>query len=236
MLQLTSDVFNDDGLNVVDLAIVVGAATLLNELLNIPEVYRFRQHDGIVYDITYLAPRTTPHSRPVSAFGRLKSWKKTSVVPVTFVDGQPSSAGSKSATSEVRVSFVTDSTIIGGHPRTSKSCLDLIVEMEDEIAAARILDVSPFRQLVQNYWKTYQWLYGTLMLLHIIYMIIYTIHVLPDSTTLIGVYNTTGTQSCRSLPQSDLFGLFLIWPSLVLAVLVYYAVSTACWYQFYLVK
>ena len=120
--------------------------------------------------------------------------------------------------------------VVVGHSRTSKSCLDLIVEMEDEILAARILDVSPFRQLVQNYWKTYQWLYGILMLVHVLYMIIYTAHVLPQSATIAMVYNTTSTASCRSLPTSDLFGLFLIWPGLVLSFLVYYTVSNVVRY------
>jgi len=226
MLQLTSDVFNNDGLNVVDLATVVGAAPLLDELLNTPDVYRFRHCDGIVYDITYLTPQTTPDSTPTS--GRRLTSKKTSVVPIASEDAQPSSAGRKSAVD--RLTFISDSTGNVGHPRTSKSCLDLIVEMEDEILAARILDISPFRQLVQNYWKTYQWLYGTLMLVHIIYMIVYTIYVLPDSTTIVSAYNTSSTQSCRSLPTSDLFGLFLIWPCSVLAFLLYYTVSTVVRY------
>jgi len=220
MMRLTSDVFNVDGLNVVALATVVGAVPLLDELLNIPDVYRFLEHDSIIYDITYLTPQTMLNSVPAS--GRRKASKRTSVVPVILEDAPPSSAGSKSAADQL--TFTNDSTTT--HPRTSKSCLDLIVDMEDEILAARILDVIPFRQLVQNYWKTYQWLYGTLMLVHIIYMIIYTIHVLPDSATIVGVYNTSNTQSCRSLPSSDLFGLFLIWPCLVLAFLVYYTLST----------
>ena len=94
--------------------------------------------------------------------------------------------------------------------------------MEDEIQAAWILDVSPFRQLVQNYWNTYQWLYGFLLLVHIIYMIVYTVYVLSNSSVIIDVYNSTSTQSCWSLPTSELFGLFLIWPCLVLAFLIYY--------------
>ena len=105
------------------------------------------------------------------------------------------------------------------------------MELEDEILAARILDVSPFRQLVQNYWKTYQWLYGILMLVHVVYMIVYTSYVLPDSATILSVYNITTQQSCRSLPDSDLFGLFLIWPCLVLAFLLYYTVSTVFRYD-----
>ena len=215
MLRLTSDVFNLDGLSVVDLATVVGAVPLLDELLSTPDVYRFRRHDSVVvvHDITYLTPLTTSDSTPTS--GRRSTTKKTAVVPA---DAPPSSAGKKLSADQP-----TSIVVGGGHPRTSKSCLDLIVEMEDEIVAARILDLSPFRQLAQNYWKTYQWLYGTLMLVHIVYMIVYTIYVLPDSATFADTYNSsTGTRSCMSLPTSDLFGLFLIWPCLVLAFLAYY--------------
>ena len=219
MLRLTSDVFNDDGLNVVDLATVVGAVPLLSQLLNTTDVYWFRQHDGhVVYDITYLTPQTTNCAVLTS---RSRNVKKTSVVPVVSEDAPLSS----------EPIFIDDSTSTGTHQRTSKSCLDLIVEMEDEIRAARILDVSPFCQLVQNYWKTYQWLYGTLMLVHVVYMIVYTVYVLPDSSVIIHIYNSTSTQSCRSLPTSDLFGLFLIWPCLVLAFLIYYTLSSLLRYH-----
>jgi len=223
MLQLTSDVFNAEGLNVVHLATVVGAVPLLDELLNQPLVYRFQQHGNVVYDITYLTPQTSPESSPSSSRRRISRKNKVE-------DAPPSSAGEKS-TVDHQSTFVNDSsTTVGERPRTTKSCLDLIVEMNDEILAARILDVSPFRQLVQNYWKTYQWLYGTLMLVHIIYMIVYTAHVLPDSTTIVQVYNTSRTQSCLSLPTAGVFGLFLIWPCLVLAFLVYYIASSVVRY------
>ena len=84
MLQLTSDVFNVDGLNVVDLATVVGAVPLLDELLNTPDVYRFRHQDSIVYDITYLTPQTMPHSAPTSS--RRLTPKKNSVAAVAPQD------------------------------------------------------------------------------------------------------------------------------------------------------
>jgi len=219
VLQLTSDVFNVHGLNVVDLATVVGAVPLLDELLNTPDVYLFRNHDSVDYDITYLTPQAIPDA--TSSSGRRLKTKKNSVVPVAPEVAQPSSAGKKSAGDQL--TFTNDSTATVGHPRTSKSCLDLIVEMEDEILAARILDLSPFRQLVQNYWKTYQWLYVTLMIVHVAYMIVFTSYVLPDSAMILDVYNATNKQSCSS---PDLLALFLIWPGLVLIFLVYYTIST----------
>ena len=184
-LQLTSNVFNNDGHNVVELAIFKGAVALIDELLNTQGVYRFGNKFGIKYDITNLTPQTT----------------------------------------------TSDSQSHDSKTENSKSCLDLIVEMKDEILAAQILDVSPFRQLVHNYWKKYRWLYGTLMLVHVIHMIAFTICVLPDSATLLQLYNVSSynvssIQSCRSLPEFDLFGLFLIWPFFVLVFLVYYTATT----------
>jgi len=186
MLQLTSSVFNNVGLNVVDLATVVGAVPLLDELLNTPDVYLI-DADGWHHDITYLTPQT---------------------------------CDSIAATTSTSSSAIA-------HPRTSKSCLDLIVDMEDEILAARMLDISPFSELVQNYWFAYTQLYGMLLMhVHIVYMIVYTIYVLPDSATINSVYNTASNAKCRSLPNSDLFGLFLIWPCLVLAFVLCYTIST----------
>jgi len=62
---------------------------------------------------------------------------------------------------------------------------------------------------------------------------VYTVYVLPQSRLLVDVYstNSTGASSCRSLPTSDLFGLFLIWPCLVLVFLAYYAASSLVRYR-----
>jgi len=213
VLQLTSNVFNNDGRNVVDLAIFKGAVALIDELLNTQDVYRFDDKSGIKYDITKLTPQTT---RPTSDSEDSKTTTRSSI------DLQHT----RKLTPQTTTSDSHDS-----KTENLKSCLDLIVEMKDEILAAQILDVSPFRQLVQNYWKKYRWLYGTLMLVHIIYMIAFTICVLPDSATLrqlynVSSYNVSSMQSCRSLPEFDPYGMFLIWPFFVLVFLVYYTATT----------
>ena len=210
VLQLTSNVFNNDGRNVVELAIFKGAVALIDELFNTQDVYRFDDESGIKYDITKLMPLTT---RPTSDSEDSETTTRSSI---ELRELTPQTTTSDSHDSETE---------------NSKSCLDLIMEMKDEILAAQILDVSPFRQLVQDYWRKYRWLYGTLMLVHIVYMIAFTICVLPDIATLLQLYNVSSynvssTQSCRSLPTFDPFGLFLIWPSFVLAFLVYYTAPT----------
>ena len=108
MLRLTSGVFNVDGLNVVDLATVVGAVSLVEELLNMPDVYRLRQPDGLLYDITYLTPQSILVSTVTS--GGRKPLKRATVVPAT----PPTSAGKASAVDQPA----------DENSRTSKSCLD----------------------------------------------------------------------------------------------------------------
>jgi len=96
----------------VDLATVVGAVPLLDQLLNIAGVYRFREHDGhVVYDVTYLSPQTT--NRPDLTSVR-RHVKKTSIVPVVSEDILLSS----------KPILVDNSISTGTNPRTSKSCLD----------------------------------------------------------------------------------------------------------------
>lgn len=68
MLHLTSELFNADGLSVVAMATLNGSVPLVKELLNIANVYRFRERDAILYDVTYLTPRTTP-----TAYAKRKS-------------------------------------------------------------------------------------------------------------------------------------------------------------------
>jgi len=82
---------------------------------------------------------------------------------------------------------------------------------------------------------------GVLLQIHVVYMVVYTVYVLPQSVDVYTVYvlpqsrllvdvystNSTGASSCRSLPTSDLFGLFLIWPCLVLAFVAYYTVCSS---------
>ena len=60
VVHLTSEIFNNDGLSVIALATVRGSMPLVEELLGTANVYRFRERDQIVYDVTYLTPRTTP--------------------------------------------------------------------------------------------------------------------------------------------------------------------------------
>jgi hypothetical protein len=244
VVHLTSEVFNNDGMNVVALATVRGSIPIVEELLNTSNVYRFRERGAILYDVTYLTPYTTPTAfakrnssltatekapsatlnsrlrKSNAAVGVLKSdmaVAKQIINEVTFVG---------KTTLEVANTVATTTASVVAGP-TTVSCLELIVSMPDEILASRMLDIAPYRQLVRNTWSSYQWVYVILMLIHIAYMILYTVFALPYSTTLINTYNHTDSSSrCIGFSKSpQLYGLFLIWPIIIVIFMIYYTLS-----------
>jgi len=229
MVHLTSEVFNADGLNVVGMATLRGSVPVVEEILNTPNVYRFRERDAILYDVTYLTPFTTP-----TAFAKRKSTSSARKASYTGIKGKKSSpiVGvldeakiiSKSAVEAGEKAAVATASVVVGP--TAVSCLELIVSIPDEILAARMLEVAPYRQLVRNQWSGYQWIYVFLMLLHIVYMAFYSVYAVPSNTTLLAVYNVTSSTSCRSFTATpELFGLFLIWPLIIIIFMIYYTLS-----------
>jgi Ion transport protein len=236
VVHLTSEVFNKDGLNVVALATVRGSIPIVEELLNTSNVYRFRERGAILYDVTYLTPHTTPtifekrkSTLPVNRTRRRTKKLNTTVgvleSPVAAGKGVFEEAALVAkATLEAgsTVAKSTASTIIG--PSTV-SCLELIVSIPDEIQASRMLDIAPYRQLVRNTWSGYQWVYIILMIIHIVYMILYTVYAIPNTTTLVSTYNTSSS-GCIGFSQTpELFGLFLIWPVIIVIFILYYTIS-----------
>lgn len=197
MVHLTSKVYNARDLNAVSYAIKTGSVDLLEEILNTANVYRFREVAEYVYDITSLVPQTTTANR------KLSTWKKSSV-------GVDDDAGRWK-----------NSTENGSKQPDLPSCLDLVVSLEDEVLASKILDIHPFRQLVRNYWNAYQWIYAVLMVVHIIYMSLFSVYVAPTSDNLHRIYSSPAPQSCKSGGSYSLYGLFLIWPGLLLLYEVY---------------
>ena len=197
MVHLTSKVYNTKDLNAVSYAIKVGAVDLLEEMLNTANVYRFREATEYVYDITSLVPQTTTSNRRPST-------KKKSSVGVEDDSG--------------RWKNLTENS---GKQLDLPSCLDLVVSLEDEVLASKILDIHPFRQLVRNYWNAYQWIYAVLMIVHIVYMSLFSVYVAPVSDNLHRIFDSSAPHSCRSGGTYGLHGLFLIWPGLLLLYEVY---------------
>jgi hypothetical protein len=239
VVHLTSEIFNNDGLNVVALATVRGSIPIVEELLNTSNVYRFRERGAILYDVTYLTPHTTPtifekrkssQSENQEAFPPSQRRRKTSTdeslpgllkSPVAAgmdIIDEAAYVGKTALHMGSTVATATASAVVG--PATV-SCLELIVSMPDEILASRMLDIAPYRQLVRNTWSSYQWIFLILMLVHIVYMVLYTVFALPQTDTLISTYNTTS--GCVGFSQTpELHGLFLIWPAIIVVFIIYY--------------
>ena len=54
------------------------------------------------------------------------------------------------------------------------SALETIVNMSDEVIASELLNKIPLTQLVESYWSIYRWIYFVIMVVHVIYMWIFS--------------------------------------------------------------
>jgi len=221
MLHLTSYLYNEDGLNVIDLATKLCAVGLLDEILNTANVFRFKEIGEYVYDVTNLTPQTT-------TINRQKSKSNSSSIGVAPQPREAAPTGNINkfpADDVVFKPLSVDSYNRVSEERHAVSCLDIIVGMEDEVTAVKILDINPFKTLVYDYWNAYQWIYGLLMLVHITYMILFSVYVTPAYRELTILYNSSTISQCRQSPSTSVYGLFLVWPLLIL-VFELYQIST----------
>ncbi len=105
----------------------------------------------------------------------------------------------------------------------SHSCLDLIVSSPNLRLANRMLDIVPIQQIVDGYWSTYQWVYGVLMVIHVVYMSLLSAFAIP---LINDVSNSTQSQSSSTEdndPDAFPYVLFLLWPAVLLLFEMYYA-------------
>lgn len=190
---LTAEIPNNNQMSVIAYATHIGAIAMLRAILNLPLVYRFRQYDKDLFDVTNLTPNTLEQTQRRAA-------SSTSTSRIFF------HLASVDVASDNDIKLVKS-----GRERDRykvDSCLDIIARMDDELIATEILDILPIRQLVQNYWSAYQWIFGALMTVHIVYMVLFSVYTLPHvhpvgvNSTVRSVSRTEGTPSYW----------FLIWP------------------------
>lgn len=126
----------------------------------------------------------------------------------------------------------------------NQSYLSIIVSLNNDIQASRILDISPINEIVCNYWKNYQWIYVVLLCIHITYMILFTIFVMPVYGSLpkgmiyTDINNASGNFYKSAFMSyeyksfySKSYGCFLIWPVLVLVFELFFTFSRIWHYK-----
>ena len=73
----------------------------------------------------------------------------------------------------------TDAAGLDSSEKTSYSCLDLIVRSPNLLVASQMLDIIPVQHIVGDYWSAYQWMYGTIMVVHLVYMSLLSAYAIP---------------------------------------------------------
>ncbi len=203
LLYLTGNIANIEGLTVLLLAARIGAMKIMETLLQTPDVYMFREHTEYQFDITSITPDTHPSSGS-------KEQSLNMMVPESW--SQSSSSVSPLKTED------SDDII-------KQSCLELIVHSENIQVANAMLDIIPIQHIVRDYWNAYQYIYGALMLVHLLNMGLfsaYSIPLLSSATLPVNITLTRGSTTIHAFP----YGLFLIWPLTLLLYEMYYILNT----------
>ncbi len=207
LLKLTSQIANQDGYTVLLLAAHVGALKIMETLLHIPDVYMFVTPTEYQFDVTSIISDTQKSS--VSKAHGL-------VVPDNWSEKATIGNPIHMQTSQYAQTDSADT--------IKQSCLELIVRSDNLHVANAMLDIQPIQQIVRDYWHDYQYIYGALMLLHLVYMGLfsgYAIPILSSATLPVNVTLTRGSTSIKSFP----YGFFLVWPLSLLLYEIYYVIN-----------
>ena len=190
MVTLLTDARNTDGYSVLKLAASVGAKEMFEEMLQISDVFYFNKDDCFHFDVTHLTPKTMPiHSKQHKKASQVEAIENYHTTKKNFTD-------------------VSDI-----------SCLDLIVRVKDLQIANEMLDIVPIQQMVRQYWSVYQYVYGLLMVVHILYMTLLSVYAVPSVANYV-MYKGEVRDSAKAFP----FLMFLIWPVILLVYELYYMV------------
>ncbi len=205
LVYITSQVYNKKGSSVMTYSSLIGALPLLKAILETRNCYKKRIPKAYEFDVTNLTPDTIA--------------RKDKVVV------RHNSRYSLANSSEQSFDLCQDDDGPSG-----KSCLELIAYLSDEVLATQFLDIVPLRQLVQNLWGRYQWIYVVLMVLHLVYMGCFTSFALPVISHAYGTANITHHADDAAPSKVPLF-FFLTWPLLLVGFEIFYLVSKVVRYK-----
>ena len=185
--HLLEEIPNASGLSVLQYATSLCAIDVLQRIFALEKIYRVTHRDRVEFDVTNLAPQSLDQSL-------FFAQKRNSKV-------RPASA-----------SVGPSDDVIDASRREllqEQSCLDIVVEMPDEIVANTVLDVVPFSFLIVDYWSIYRIIYFILMVVHLTNMSLFSAFSVPLAQE---VWSRNGTE----VDTSAAYGVFLVWPLIVL--------------------
>lgn len=202
------------GLNVLQFAAKKGATLLLEKIFETKSVFISSANKS--FDVTYLFPDTIPDSN--------------SIIDSDVIE-------------EID-ELENDQLQIRGHGNPKEkpqSCLELIVNCENVDRAEEVLALYPFNELMQGYWFWCRWYYNSLLAVHVLFMALFTVYVMPTSdfirrrfnlTSLAPTPNSISAEADASAEEqrietTPLFGLFLIWPTVIIITEIVIAVEQA---------
>ena len=209
VIHLTTKVCNAQNLSVLCYAAQVGAIHFLNHLLNTDGVFRFAVNKYVKYDVSDLTPETLLEDDEDSV--RKRTTKSHNQVIPNNIDGTKNPLLSNLSQNTIK----TDD----GKPVARLSLLDVIVNLEDEVMATRILNLMPLKKLVENYWSAYRWFYFIIMFAHIVYMALFSVYSLDS------LQNFNVTRGSNGKEPEMLYVCFLILPAIIVLVQMYYIIS-----------
>ncbi len=203
---LTSEVHNKQGYNALCYSVATGALALFRAILNTKDVFRRRIAKQYMFDIT-------------------------SLTPDTLLSGKKAAPRKISAMSNTTSVGVIDDSDLGDDLSNNKSCLDIVASMRDEVLATQYLDLVPVKQLVQNLWARYQWMYMLLMIIHLAYMGCFTTYTVPLLAQFYGSLNSSPLIVYERPPNVYPVVLFLIWPGMLLMFEIVYCLNAIIRYS-----
>ena len=102
------------------------------------------------------------------------------------------------------------------------SCLELIVNSRKKEKAEDMLRIYPFCDLVSSYWVLCRRVYNVFLLIHIVFMSLFTVFAMPTTEFLATRFNLPVDNSSSFDGSSEfrpetvpLYGLFVLWPAII---------------------
>ena len=228
---LTSELYYDK-CNALQFASKLGTGNLLKAMLQTRDVYKF------TYDSKFTLPDVNDKCHMPAKYNRvlrnfLEDKSRASdlaLYDVTHLIPMTESRHYEPLQLEVDL-YVGSKLLQAKIRRTAKSCLEFIVNTNDENFINDTLDAEPFKFLVSKYWTLCRRGYEVLMWIHVVFMILFTYFSMPSSEFLSNRFNSLNNSSDpedfkHKLNSVSLLGIFLIWPVFVMiyeiAMGVYY--------------